>query len=93
MRLIFNQEYFNSTLASLDYDATKMPLGKLSKNTLLRGYTVLKDLASLVGGGSGSEISDKSNQYFSLIPHAFGRNRPPVLSDMTLIKVSNMPWV
>lgn len=87
MKLIFNQEYFSSTLASLDYDANKMPLGKLSKNTLLRGYTVLKDLTAAMGTTPRRDIEEMSNQYFSLIPHAFGRNRPPVLDNMQMIKV------
>lgn len=31
-------------------------------------------------------IEERSNTYFSLIPHAFGRNRAPVLSRMDMIK-------
>src|SRR5690242_10031881 len=31
MQLIFNQQYMNETMAALNYDADKMPLGKLSK--------------------------------------------------------------
>jgi poly [ADP-ribose] polymerase len=41
MQLIFNQQYFSDTLASLEYDTEKMPLGKLSKRTLLKGYVSL----------------------------------------------------
>ena len=87
MSFIFDQNYFNSTLADLNYDPEKMPLGKLSKKTLLQGYEVLKQLASLIGAPSnGIQIEALSNQYFSLIPHAFGRNRPPVLSQIDMIK-------
>lgn len=92
MSLIFNNDYFNSTLAELEYDVNKMPLGKLSKKTLLKGYEVLKDLSSRVtnaGPGLGEQnmVETLSNQYYSLIPHAFGRaQRPPVLARMDLIK-------
>ena len=87
MSLIFNDDYFSSTLADLEYDANKMPLGKLSKKTVLQGYEVLKDLSTLIGsGGSGGMIEERSNAYFSLIPHAYGRNRVPVLSRMDMIK-------
>lgn len=87
MSLIFNNDYFSSTLADLEYDANKMPLGKLSKKTLLQGYEVLKDLSTLIGsGGSGGMIEERSNAYFSLIPHAYGRNRVPVLSRMDMLK-------
>lgn len=94
MKLIFNQDYFNDTLASLDYDTNKMPLGKLSKRTLLRGYEVLKELAALVqntntapvGNTWIAAVTDLSNTYLSLIPHAFGIRRAPILQDMVLIK-------
>ena len=94
VQLIFNQQYFNETLASLEYDTQKMPLGKLSKRTLLKGYEVLKELATLVqnpninpvGNTWGEATENLSNTYWSLIPHVFGWNRVPVLRDMTLIK-------
>ena len=93
---IFNTEMFNQTMASMDYDAHKMPLGKLSKRTLTQGYQILKDIAAVVGDHSiaqsqyGQSLSqtleDLSNRYFSTIPHAFGRNRPPVIQDDRLMK-------
>ena len=93
MGLIFNQDYFQATFAELEYDAYKMPLGKLSKATLLKGYEVLKELAAIIGDHSLADgplqpaLEQRSNRYFSLIPHVFGRNRPPVLGDMTMVKV------
>ena len=96
IRFIFNTEMFNATMASMDYDAHKMPLGKLSKRTLTQGYQILKDIAALLGDHSlaqsqysqtiGAALEDLSNQYFSTIPHAFGRNRPPVIQDDRLMK-------
>lgn len=93
---IFNTEMFNQTMASMDYDAHKMPLGKLSKRTLTQGYQILKDIAAVVGDHSlaqsqygqslGRTLEDLSNRYFSTIPHAFGRNRPPVIQDDLLMK-------
>ena len=35
---------------------------------------------------SRDEVERLSNQYFSIIPHAFGRNRPPVIRDINLLK-------
>lgn len=88
LKLIFNQDYFKATFDAFDYDAEKMPLGKLSKSTLMRGYETLKTLSGLVGSaGNGGQISTLSNQYLSLIPHVVSRSsRPPVLSNMDLIK-------
>ncbi|KAF2019211.1 PARP-domain-containing protein [Aaosphaeria arxii CBS 175.79] len=88
MQLIFNQQYMNAAMDDLNYDANKMPLGKLSKATINRGFQNLKDLAALLQSGQSnhSDIEDLSNRYYSLIPHNFGRNRPPVLNDNTRLK-------
>jgi hypothetical protein len=95
MQLIFNQQYFNATMSSLNYDANKLPLGKLSKATILRGFQALKDLSALIDDNSlavdygmayGAAVEQLSNTFYSLIPHAFGRNRPPVINDQQMLK-------
>ncbi|KAI2622973.1 PARP-domain-containing protein [Hypomontagnella submonticulosa] len=96
MELIFNQQYFAATMADLNYDAAKLPLGKLSKSTITRGFQALKDLSALLDDPSlatsqyqtsyASTIEQLSNLFFTLIPHDFGRNRPPVIRDSTLLK-------
>lgn len=96
MAFIFNQDYFLSAMASMSYDAQKLPLGKLSKRTLTSGYQILKDLAELIaqpnlarttyGSTFNTAAEDLSNRYFTTIPHAFGRNRPPVLNTDAQIK-------
>ena len=89
MTLIFNQHYFNETMAALNYDAQKLPLGKLSKGTIARGFQALKDLSVLLDktdAASRAEVEQLSNRYYSVIPHAFGRNRPPVIRDNDALK-------
>lgn len=62
MALIFNKEYFSNTMYEMNYDKDKLPLGKLSKNTIIRGYQALKDLSELLDDPSlaGTKYS-KSN--------------------------------
>ena len=48
MFAVFNQQYFAATMTDLNYDVKKLPLGKLSKNTILRGFQALKDLSALM---------------------------------------------
>jgi hypothetical protein len=95
MQLIFNQQYFNAAMSSLNYDANKLPLGKLSKATITRGFQALKDLSALIddhslaanyGMAYGPAVEQLSNTFYSLIPHAFGRNRPPVINDQSMVK-------
>jgi poly [ADP-ribose] polymerase len=96
MKFIFNPEHFNSVLASMSYDAKKLPLGKLSDRTLKNGFSILKELSELITDpslaasrydtGYGTATENLSNRYFTTIPHVFGRNRPPVLNSDAQIK-------
>ncbi|KAK3649312.1 hypothetical protein LTR22_012913 [Elasticomyces elasticus] len=89
MELIFNEEYFSAVMKDLNYDVAKMPLGRLGKATIYRGFQALKDLSALLEASSNAavtrdsetaaDIEQLSNLYYSLIPHAFGRNHPPVI--------------
>ncbi|KAF3041104.1 hypothetical protein E8E12_006286 [Didymella heteroderae] len=87
IELIFNQNYQQEALHAMNYDDKKMPLGKLSKGTISRGFQALKDLAALIDNTTNSaEIEQVSNLYYSVIPHDFGRNRPPIINNNQLLK-------
>ena len=96
MELIFNQQYFADTMRELDYDANKLPLGKLSKRTLEKGFEILRDLGELLMDPSIADskhnmtwpeaIAACSNAFYTVIPHAFGRSRPPVISSDEKLK-------
>ncbi|TXT10540.1 hypothetical protein VHUM_02045 [Vanrija humicola] len=96
MQLIFNQQFLQATMASLNYDANKLPLGKLSKSTITRGFQALKDLGELIDDPTLAQskydstfagaTEHLSNSFYSLIPHAFGRNRPPIINSDAMLK-------
>ncbi|KAH6660279.1 poly polymerase catalytic domain-containing protein [Truncatella angustata] len=96
MELIFNQQYFANVMSAMNYDVKKLPLGKLSKTTLTRGYQALKDLSALLddpslaasqyGTSYNQATEDLSNSFFSLIPHIFGRYSLPVIRDQDMLK-------
>ena len=68
-----------------------MPLGKLSKNQIQQAYSVLSDLLKLVkSGGPVSQFLDASNQFYTLVPHDFGIENPPLLNSEEMIKVSKI---
>lgn len=83
-------------MAELNYDANKLPLGKLSKATILRGFEQLKSLSALFDDPTlaqskystdiPSATEHLSNTYYSLIPHDFGRYRPPIIRDQGTLK-------
>ena len=95
MELIFNQQYFAATMSDMSYDANKLPLGKLSKRTLMSGFEKLKELAELLADSSlasnysmtySEAVEELSNRYYTIIPHSFGRNRPPIIQHDVLLK-------
>ncbi len=62
MELIFNQNHFNSVLEELGYNADKLPLGKLGKSTLKKGFDHLNELASLIKHPSLSQNKYRMTQ-------------------------------
>ncbi|KAI9719646.1 MAG: hypothetical protein M1812_003417 [Candelaria pacifica] len=96
MEIIFNQQYIESAMAAMSYDANKLPLGKLSKRTLAAGFQALKNLAEVLSTPSlaldrhstdfSTAVQTLTNAYYTAIPHAFGRNRPPIIGDQQAVK-------
>ena len=75
-------------------DVNKMPLGKLSKKQIESAYKVLTEaLTELQGDKNPTKLLDASNRFYTLIPHDFGLQSPPLLDDEDFIKVSVHPSV
>lgn len=73
IRLIFDMKMMNNQMKEIGYDAKKMPLGKLSKSSIEKGYEALNKLMEEVKGKKRVEIFQQcSNDFFSYIPHDFG---------------------
>ncbi|KAJ3481381.1 hypothetical protein NLI96_g7694 [Meripilus lineatus] len=94
--LIFSTKLMDATLSSMNYDANKLPLGKLAKSTILNGFAALKLLSEVIQdpngdtskeyGGFRSAVDTLTGRYYSIIPHVFGRNRPTIIDDMNTLK-------
>ncbi|KAK5696206.1 hypothetical protein LTR97_008626 [Elasticomyces elasticus] len=95
MELIFNENHFNSVLENIGYNNEKLPLGKLGKSTIQKGFEHLKELSSLIRHPTLAQnkyqmsqreaLEDFTNQYYSAIPHVFGRNRPPIIDNNDIL--------
>lgn len=63
----------NNQMKEIGYDAKKMPLGKLSKSSIEKGYEALQKLADEVKGMRREvKLQEYSNDFYSYIPHDFG---------------------
>lgn len=87
IKLIFDVDNMNKTMLQFELDTEKMPLGKLSQRQLLSAYTVLSKLSELVTeGASSSEFIGPTNEFYSIIPHSFGIEKPPLIDTDEVIK-------
>ena len=63
----------NNQMKEIGYDAKKMPLGKLAKASIMKGYEALKGLMEEVKGKKRRDFIEKySSDFYSEIPHDFG---------------------
>uniref|UniRef100_A0A4W2BMX4 Poly [ADP-ribose] polymerase n=1 Tax=Bos indicus x Bos taurus TaxID=30522 RepID=A0A4W2BMX4_BOBOX len=74
---IFSKDVFQNAMALMNLDVKKMPLGKLSKQQI----AALKAPAD-----SGRSLEELSSHFYTIIPHNFGRSRPPPINSPELLQ-------
>lgn len=69
-------------------DVKKMPLGKLSKQQIARGFEALEalEVALKAPTDGGRSLEELSSHFYTVIPHNFGRNRPPPINSSELLQ-------
>ncbi|KAJ1687692.1 hypothetical protein LUZ63_019082 [Rhynchospora breviuscula] len=70
--LICNVNMMKQQMMEIGYNAEKLPLGKLSKSTVLKGYEVLKRISDVIGQARRSTLEQLSGEFYTVIPHDFG---------------------
>lgn len=75
----------------MQYDAAKLPLGKLTKQTIDAGYSKLSEIDRLLDEPgivyNDTRIMQLTSAYYTLIPHAFSRVQvPPLINSKALVK-------
>ncbi|XP_045386043.1 protein mono-ADP-ribosyltransferase PARP3 isoform X1 [Lemur catta] len=85
---IFSKEMFNNAMALMNLDVKKMPLGKLSKQQIARGFKALEALEEALKDptGSGQSLEELSSHFYTVIPHNFGRDRPPLINSPEILQ-------
>lgn len=81
VKLIFDNDMFKNAMKSMEIDVKKMPLGKLSKSQIEKGNDCLLELQEAVSDGNRQQMMSITSRFYTLIPHSFGRSRPPVIAD------------
>ncbi|XP_057782300.1 poly [ADP-ribose] polymerase 2 isoform X2 [Salvia miltiorrhiza] len=70
--LICNMSMMKQQMMEIGYNAEKLPLGKLSKATVLKGYDVLKRIADVIGQADRKTLEQLSGEFYTVVPHDFG---------------------
>ncbi|KAK9139326.1 hypothetical protein Scep_009007 [Stephania cephalantha] len=70
--LICNVSMMMQQMMEIGYNAEKLPLGKLSKSTILKGYNVLKAISEIIGQPDRKKLEQLSGEFYTVIPHDFG---------------------
>nr|XP_028956261.1 poly [ADP-ribose] polymerase 2-like isoform X6 [Malus domestica] len=70
--LIFNIDMMKPHVMEIVYNADKLPLGKLSKSTILKGYNILQRISDVIGSSNRELIEQLSGEFYTVIPHDFG---------------------
>ncbi|KAG9353256.1 hypothetical protein JZ751_017832 [Albula glossodonta] len=87
IQLIFSNDMFKETMECMNLDIKKMPLGKLSKLQIAKGFEVLEEIEEAMKKSNNKTLLENlSSRFFTTIPHNFGRNRPPVISDPEIVE-------
>ncbi|CAD2215668.1 hypothetical protein AGDE_13034 [Angomonas deanei] len=91
MSLIMNKDTFKNQMKAQNIDADRMPLGKLTKAQVHKGYEALEKIENCLKSKKGAaELGQLCSAFYTIIPHDFGRSVPPLISDSTqLSKKSN----
>ncbi|XP_010183546.1 PREDICTED: poly [ADP-ribose] polymerase 2 [Mesitornis unicolor] len=86
--LIFSNDMFQEAMQTMNIDVKKMPLGKLSKQQIARGFEVLEELEAVLQEQPPQtpRLEDLSSRFYTIIPHNFGRTRPPPINSPDLLR-------
>eukprot|EP00177_Eucheuma_denticulatum_P001083 GFKZ01001975.1.p1 GENE.GFKZ01001975.1~~GFKZ01001975.1.p1 ORF type:complete len:974 (+),score=144.25 GFKZ01001975.1:40-2922(+) len=88
IELLFEQDIYEDALREFDIDIRKMPLGALSVNQIEKGVAVLEEIEDQLKSLSParSELERLSSKFYTILPHDFGRRRPPVIATTDLLQ-------
>jgi len=81
IKMISDVKMMTAAMAELEIDVKKMPIGKISKGQVKKGYEVLTRIAeALKANKGGAVLASLSSDFYTVIPHDFGMKVPAVIN-------------
>ncbi|NXM70070.1 PARP3 polymerase, partial [Serilophus lunatus] len=86
--LIFSSDMFRDAMQTMNIDVKKMPLGKLSKQQIAKGFEALEELEEALQEQppQAARLEELSSRFYTIVPHNFGRARPPPINSPDLLR-------
>ncbi|KYO22983.1 poly [ADP-ribose] polymerase 3 [Alligator mississippiensis] len=86
--LIFSNNMFKEAMQTMNLDVKKMPLGKLSKQQIAKGFEALEAIEKALQKPSQpyGQLEELSSHFYTVIPHNFGRARPPSINTQEVLQ-------
>ncbi|XP_042309742.1 protein mono-ADP-ribosyltransferase PARP3 isoform X2 [Sceloporus undulatus] len=86
--LIFSNDMFKDAMQTMNIDVKKMPLGKLSKQQIAKGFEALEAIEAALQEqpSAQKQLEELSSRFYTIIPHNFGRSRPPAISTQEVVQ-------
>ncbi len=86
IKMCFDTHVMRDTMIELQLDLGRIPLGKLSKQQIEKGFELLVEIMIAVNRmASEMEFIGLSNRFYTLIPHDFGPYPPPPINNLRLV--------
>lgn len=86
MKLICDEKAMKDKMLTFDVDTDHMPLGKISKAQIEIAANILDELSALVkNNGTKDTFIEASNRFYTMIPHTFAQNAPPIINTAEMI--------
>lgn len=90
IKLLFDVNMMKQMMLEFDLDMEKMPLGKISPKQIQQAMNVLKDISGLIeNAASPAQFVEACNRFYTLIPHDFGVERPPIIDTVEQINTKS----
>ena len=87
IKVLYDINSIDEQMKEIGYDSSKMPLGRLSKENLNEGMTILKKIENVINEKEKGNLADLSSQFYTIIPHNFG------FYNMAYFKISTLEEV
>lgn len=88
LNIIFSRDMFKQQMKEKNIDAERMPLGKLTKAQIARGYEALEAVEEELAKArpDQAKLKELSSRFYTIIPHDFGRMVPPAIASAEMVK-------